>query len=182
MDKTPGIGELQTVLARAWQKGFDPAGAAQLEYEIKNTEKWIGATEVVVMLRSLGFRAELTDFRRPTTEEGTHPLLFETIINYFDSPSPFGAHHPPVFLQFQGHSLTIIGYEKDDDRLNLLIFDPGSTAERCKAVLEKGELRLFRHSLRALRKPQYQIVQVTGLYANDRERDQSKLLDSKSLP
>jgi len=181
-DKTPGIGELQTVLERAWHRGFDPAGAAQLDHEIKNTEKWIGATEVTTILRSLGFRSEITDFRRPTTEEGTHPLLFETIINYFNSPSPFGDRHPPVFLQFQGHSMTIIGYEEVEDRLNLLIYDPGSTPEKCRATLDKGELRLFRHSLRSLRKPQYQIVQVIGLFVNEREQEQSKLLDSKSLP
>jgi len=135
-----------------------------------------------VVLRFLGFHAELTDFRRPTTPEGTHPLLFETVINYFNAPPPFGVHHPPIFLQYNGHSLTIIGYEKVEDRLNLLIFDPGCTPERCRNTLDKGDLRLFRYSPRNLSKAQYQIVQVEGVYKTEQERDRGKLLDSKSLP
>jgi len=36
--------------------GFDPQGAAQLGGRVVGTRKWIGATEVAVMLRWLGLR------------------------------------------------------------------------------------------------------------------------------
>ena len=36
--------------------GFDAQGAEQLGNKLHNTSKWIGATEIAVLLRSLGIR------------------------------------------------------------------------------------------------------------------------------
>lgn len=50
----PDILSLQLWIERAWSQGFDPEGCAQLGGEIKETTKWIGASEVLCLLRSFG--------------------------------------------------------------------------------------------------------------------------------
>eukprot|EP00850_Spirogloea_muscicola_P001891 SM000007S20851 [mRNA] locus=s7:564911:566986:- [translate_table: standard] len=50
-------------LELAWRRGFDAAGAAQLDWNVAGTRKWIGTTEAAALLRSFGFRARIVDFR-----------------------------------------------------------------------------------------------------------------------
>lgn len=63
--------------------GFDVQGRDQLGGRLKNTRKWIGASEIVAFLLSRRIRAELIDFHTPTGQEGTHPKLFQWVLNYF---------------------------------------------------------------------------------------------------
>ena len=57
----PTVSELQHWLEHAWSAGFDVAGAAQLG-TLVGTREWIGATEVLTLLRFAGVRAEVSDF------------------------------------------------------------------------------------------------------------------------
>jgi len=63
--------------------GFDSQGCEQLEGRLKNTKKWIGATEIVAFLTSRGIRTELLDFHAPTSSDGCHPRLFQWVLGYF---------------------------------------------------------------------------------------------------
>lgn len=48
----PSIPKLQDLIEKAWEKGFDARGCAQLNGRLKNTRKWIGATEAAVLFQS----------------------------------------------------------------------------------------------------------------------------------
>ena len=52
----PSVPKVQQMIESAWQKGFDPDGCRQLAGRVVNTQKWIGATEIVATLSSLGVR------------------------------------------------------------------------------------------------------------------------------
>lgn len=49
----PSISKLQKMIEWAWVQGFDTQGAEQLGGKLVNTRKWIGPTEVVILLSSL---------------------------------------------------------------------------------------------------------------------------------
>ena len=49
----PSIPKIQRLIESAWEKGFDKQGSDQLGGRVFNTEKWIGATEIVATLASL---------------------------------------------------------------------------------------------------------------------------------
>lgn len=52
----PGIKEMQEVIEKAWKEGFDPDGAAHFGGKLVGKRKWIGTTEVYVLMTSLGIR------------------------------------------------------------------------------------------------------------------------------
>jgi hypothetical protein len=58
----PDISSLQAWLECAWEEGFDPPGAEQLEHSVQGSRKWIGTTEVAVVLRYFGMNALIVDF------------------------------------------------------------------------------------------------------------------------
>jgi hypothetical protein len=59
----PDIPALQQWLEIAWAKGFDLPGGKYFDWNIKNTNKWIGTTEGAALLRSFGVRARIADFQ-----------------------------------------------------------------------------------------------------------------------
>jgi hypothetical protein len=69
----------------------------------------------------------------------------------------------PLYFQFHGHSLTIIGVEINDKTVNLLVFDPAMSSEELQSELTRPDFKLdrFRISQDWLRrKKDYQIVSV----------------------
>ena len=52
----PSVYKIQLLLESAWQKGFDPAGCAQLQATVVGTRKWIGATDITAFLSSFHVR------------------------------------------------------------------------------------------------------------------------------
>ncbi|KPJ03847.1 Zinc finger with UFM1-specific peptidase domain protein [Papilio xuthus] len=178
-DCAPSIPRLQLLVERAWQLGFDTQGSEQLGCKLHNTRKWIGACEVVTVLSSLRIKCQLIDFHKPTGADGSHPALFAWVLRYFsEDPDAF---KPPLYLQHQGHSRTIIGYEKHKDgKATLLVLDPSHSPAQVRAVVCGGAgpgagagggaaLRLLRRGACALRAKQYQLLAVTGLIATDAE-------------
>ncbi|KAF8945238.1 hypothetical protein BGZ47_003067 [Haplosporangium gracile] len=219
---TPTIAELQRQLEYAWTIGFDGQGAAQLNHKVEGTKKWIGTTEAWSVLCSLGVRCSILDFHMPSGPDGTHPAMFAAVYEYFRSPnwSPLSAPlslqvnnlqqngyerqgqiiqtaKPPLYMQHQGHSRTIVGIEilKEDRGMNLLVFDPGRWLHNAIPTLRRDAISLSHSSgskavvvgdkkldaqylLKAFRlqvgsgvaKAQYQLLGISGLYSDDSDR------------
>ncbi|KAJ9593749.1 hypothetical protein L9F63_014722, partial [Diploptera punctata] len=156
----PSISRLQQHVEWAWGQGFDLQGSDQLGGKLFNTRKWIGATEVVTVLSSLRIRCQLVDFHRPTSPDGGHPELFNWVLEYFQKNDDF---KPPLYLQHQGHSRTIVGVEQlKDGGLCLLVFDPS-------------------HSPPAMKARQYQVVAVCGIMDTEYEYQQSKFCEKHEI-
>ncbi|XP_047032080.1 zinc finger-containing ubiquitin peptidase 1-like [Helicoverpa zea] len=183
----PSIPRLQLLVERAWQLGFDTQGSEQLGSKLYNTRKWIGACEVVTVLSSLRIRCQLIDFHKPTAADGSHPALFDWVLRYFqEEPSAFKA---PLYLQHQGHSRTIIGYEKHKDgKATLLVLDPSHSPAQVRQVVCGSSascaaaLRLLRRGAPALRAKQYQLLCVSGVISDTQEYEASKVLQSVRIP
>ncbi|KAF9992576.1 hypothetical protein BGZ80_005028 [Entomortierella chlamydospora] len=216
-DPIPTIGELQQQLEFAWENGFDLPGARQLGHKVVGSRKWIGTTEVWSVLSSLGIRCSILEFHLPTGPDRSHPAMLSAVYNYFRTPawSPLVAPaimsfndylqpesdqriiqtaKPPIYIQHQGHSRTIVGIEVlTTGELNLLVFDPGRWLHKAiptlreesiskvltptsgnKATTAQGLfdaqylLKAFRVSPeRGLSKSQYQLLGISGLFSDD---------------
>jgi hypothetical protein len=130
----PSLIDLQKNIEEAWKKGFDQIGGMQLEYCLFNTNKWIGATEVVAMLRSCRIRACVADFDF-TNRQCDLNTMVQVIWEYFKTRCKKKERKntkkntidfiAPLYLQHQGHSRLILGVEKwANGDIKLLILDP----------------------------------------------------------
>ncbi|KAK2192474.1 hypothetical protein NP493_29g01000 [Ridgeia piscesae] len=169
----PSIPKIQQLIEAAWQKGFDLQGCEQLGGKVTNSTKWIGATDIVATLSSLKIQCRLIDFHAPTSVDGTHPRLFEWVRDYFRANTT--SFKPPLYLQHQGHSRTIIGVEElQSGSLQLLLFDPSSSRKHMQQFvhgINANLMKSIRRSLHSMRAKQYQIVAVTGILSDpDYER------------
>ena len=52
----PSVMKIQRLIEAAWRQGYDHEGCQQLDAKLVNTTKWIGATDIVAMMASLGVR------------------------------------------------------------------------------------------------------------------------------
>ncbi|KAL7283270.1 hypothetical protein ACG7TL_002699 [Trametes sanguinea] len=136
----PGIRNLQLTLEEAWKNGYDEEGAREFKYKLVGTKQWLGTGDLYVAFIYRGIPAQLVDFS--DLREGVEPLL-QWIHDYFSggdsqpksttvSEALKGARPVivtdklPIILQHQGHSRTIVGYERvKNGTINLLTFDPG---------------------------------------------------------
>jgi zinc finger-containing ubiquitin peptidase 1 len=163
----PSISRLQKMVESAWTQGFDVQGKEQLGCKLYNTRKWIGATEIVTLFSWMRIECQLMDFHRPTALNGCHPDLFNYVLRYFEQPRP---HTPPLYLQHQGHSRTIIGIEQKASGLTLLILDPSHSPRQVASLgSSQDSLRLIRRGPNAMKAPQYQIVSVVGKLDTEEE-------------
>ncbi|XP_055919660.1 zinc finger-containing ubiquitin peptidase 1-like [Eupeodes corollae] len=176
----PSISRLQKMVEAAWAQGFDVQGSEQLGCKLYNTRKWIGATEIVTVLSWLRINCQLIDFHRPTSQDGRHPELFNWVQEYFEQRR---VHTPPLYLQHQGHSRTIVGIEQRATGLTLLVLDPSHGPRQVAALgSSQDSLRLIRRGPFAMRAPQYQVVAVRGLIKTEEQYQASKVLRSHRIP
>ncbi|KAL4233294.1 hypothetical protein ACF0H5_007978 [Mactra antiquata] len=177
----PSIPKIQRLIETAWEKGFDKQGCDQLGGRVVNTVKWIGATEIVATLSSLSVKCKLLDFHNPSGPNGTHPKLFEWVKHYFEKTAAF---KPPLYLQHQGHSRTIVGVEELKDKsIRLLIFDPSVRKKQMQlfhSIVNANLMRTLRKSLDNLKAKQYQIVAVVGILSEHEYKDH-KTIQSERL-
>ena len=170
-------------------KGFDVQGCEQLGGKLVNTRKWIGATEIVAFFTANQIKTELLDFHTPTSKDGTHLKLFQWVLEYFRERARAKAFTPPLYLQHQGHSRTIVGIEVlSCGGHRLLVFDPSHTKSamaslrKCTIPEEAAQvMRMLRKSPQAIKCKQYQIVAVTGVLSA-KEAAQRKAIGSKRIP
>ncbi|KAF5639202.1 zinc finger with UFM1-specific peptidase domain protein [Fusarium tjaetaba] len=125
----PTIFQIQDLIENAWDIGINAQGRAETG-GIKGTRKYIGTPEAQAVFLSLEIPCSVQAFK--DQERGkSKQRLFEAIEGYFRggiTSVEDRIHHtdlPPIYLQHPGHSLTIVGFEKQmDGQANLLVFDP----------------------------------------------------------
>ncbi|RAL60179.1 hypothetical protein DID88_000803 [Monilinia fructigena] len=109
-DKVPSIFDIQEYIETAWDQGINSQGRIETG-GIRGTRKYIGTPDAQAMFCSLGIQCD-TVALKTRKERGETPaanLLYQKVEEYF----------------LNGHSMTIIGYEKQiDGTENLLVFDP----------------------------------------------------------
>ncbi|XP_066229501.1 zinc finger-containing ubiquitin peptidase 1 isoform X1 [Saccopteryx leptura] len=191
----PCIPKIQSLIEDAWREGFDPQGACQLNNRLQGTKAWIGACEIYTLLTSLRVKCHIVDFHKSTGPLGTHPRLFEWILNYYSleregGPKVVCTSKPPLYLQHQGHSRTVVGIEERKNRtLCLLIFDPGCPSREMQKLLtqdvEASNLKQLRKFVGNLKHKQYQIVAVEGVLTAEEKiarRQASQVFTAEKIP
>ncbi|XP_052000422.1 zinc finger-containing ubiquitin peptidase 1 [Xyrauchen texanus] len=189
----PSIPRVQATIEEAWGQGLDPQGASHFNHRLQGTRAWIGATEIYAVLTSLSVKAQIVDFHKPTGPGDTHPSLFEWVKQYFSRSASRGARLPPrvvqttlppIYLQHQGHSRSIVGVEqKVNGNLCLLLFDPGLSPVEIRRALSQDTaasmVRRMRKFPSALKRRQFQVVAVKGVLTP--EEKQIRILNSRTL-
>ena len=170
----PSISKLQKLIEDAWQEGFDKMGYEQLGGRLVNTRKWIGSTEIFTFLSYCGIDCEIVDFHRPSSGDGSHPAMFQWLLNYFRGG---GGAACPVYLQHQGHSRTVLGVETAGAAVKLLVLDPSHSPT---SVRSDQLMRLVRKTLGSMKSNQYQLVAVRGVITSPELRETKKIVKSTS--
>ncbi|XP_005858978.1 PREDICTED: zinc finger with UFM1-specific peptidase domain protein isoform X2 [Myotis brandtii] len=191
----PCIPKIQSMIEDAWREGFDPQGASQLNDRLQGTKAWIGACEIYTLLTSLRVKCRIVDFHKSTGPLGTHPRLFEWILNYYSTereggPKAVCTSKPPIYLQHQGHSRTVVGIEeRKNQTLCLLVFDPGCPSREMQKLLkqdmEANSLKQLRKFVGNLKHKQYQIVAVEGVLTAEEKiarRQASQVFTAEKIP
>ncbi|XP_054879169.1 zinc finger-containing ubiquitin peptidase 1 isoform X2 [Poeciliopsis prolifica] len=188
----PCIPRVQRMIEEAWKEGLDPQGASHFSNGLQRTQAWIGATEIYVLLTSLGISACIIDFHQPTGSKNTHPHLFDWVKQYFCqsskssilSPGLILTNLPPLYLQHQGHSRTVVGLEqRKNGSLCLLLLDPGSSSSDTRKLLNRDTrptaVQFVRKFPRNLKHKQYQLVAAQGVLSP--EEKQIRIFNSRTL-
>ncbi|KAM8734682.1 zinc finger-containing ubiquitin peptidase 1 isoform 2-T3 [Acanthopagrus schlegelii] len=188
----PNITQMQSMIEGAWKEGLDPQGASHFNQRLQGTRAWIGATEIFTLLTSLGISARIIDFHQPTGPGDTHPRLFDWVKQYFTQsnrssrlpPRLIHTKLPPLYLQHQGHSRSIVGLEqRKNGSLCLLLLDPGSSVSDTRKLLSRGTVSTAVHRIRkfpgSLKHKQYQVVAVHGVLSA--EEKQKSIMTSRTL-
>ncbi|KAI9364239.1 peptidase family C78-domain-containing protein [Pilaira anomala] len=168
---------IQLLIEKAWKEGFDSLGAAQLEHHVFKTRKWIGTTEVYTLFTYLGIRSTIIDFHQPGPEN-LHENMFDWIEYYFTSNNNtttttghvYITNKPPLYLQHQGHSRTVIGIELlKSGKRNLIMFDPGRRMLRLSSRIKYNSSlsRPFRVDDKTIAKNKQYSLLVLGQVTND---------------
>lgn len=161
----PSVTKIQQLIENAWQNGFDVMGKSQLGGSLKNTSKWIGATDVCAMFSYLKIKTELIDIFKPTSDNLTiGSVLFKFVREYFEKSSANNQFVHPIYLQHDGHSRTIVGIEMGKWE-NLLIFDPGANIKRIESFKKNPikSMNIFRRGINAFKKKEYQLLIIKGV-------------------
>ncbi|KAK1979692.1 peptidase family C78 [Colletotrichum cereale] len=125
----PTIFEIQEFIEKAWDLGINSQGRLETG-GIKGTRKYIGTPEAQALFVSLGIPCVAQGFKDPEPGKSEAKLMM-AVEQYFGQ----GAHGepskvtcttlPPIYFQHAGHSLTIVGFERQKHGpANLLVFDP----------------------------------------------------------
>ncbi|CAG7558660.1 unnamed protein product [Fusarium equiseti] len=154
----PNIFQIQNLIENAWDNGINAQGRAETG-GIRGTRKYIGTPEAQAVFLSLNIPCSVQAFKDP--ERGrSKQHLFEAIERYFQGgvTSVEDRIHctnlPPIYLQHPGHSLTIVGFEKQmDGHTNLLVFDPSFRDSTKIRDLVGKSFRLKGSSIDGLLKP-----------------------------
>ena len=170
----PTVPRLQEMLDRAWKDGYDPQGAKDLGYKVRDTKTWIGATEAAVLFRSFGVKAEIADFLRPVGPDRTQSTLLQWVERFFKGSTSGRAgarDRPPLYLQHSGHSRTIVGWGQYKSNQYLTLLDPMTRPDRlrkCIRLKERELVWVLSRMSSHFTKPQYQIVYLNGLIESHR--------------
>jgi hypothetical protein len=142
-----GVSDIQAMVHAAWQDGFDAVGAASIG-PLLGSRKWLGATEVVTLLRFLSIPARVVDFEgtKFASKTGLVAATTQWIYSYFTTVWPRTAglyvqdevFVPPLYMQWQGHSVTVVGIDYNErcpEFSTLLVFDPAESTAMLESAL-----------------------------------------------
>ncbi|XP_048348268.1 zinc finger-containing ubiquitin peptidase 1 isoform X1 [Sphaerodactylus townsendi] len=194
LESIPCISKIQSLIENSWKEGFDPQGASHFNGRLHGTKAWIGACEIYSLLTSLRLKCQIIDFHQATGPSGTHPRLLEWVLSYYSSdkkngPKVLRTSKPPIYLQHQGHSRTIVGIEERKNKsLCLLIFDPGCPSEEMQKIKGKDiciNLKLLRRCVGGLKHKQYQVVAIDDVLSAEEKiarQQASQLFTAQRIP
>jgi hypothetical protein len=167
----PSVRQLQIGLERSWKAGYDPSGADHYRGHIVDTTKRIGAVEACNLFNFLGLDCTVVQFIR-CSQSRQQILPFcqayfgdrkccsncrnlhcsVALAKACLQNSAKGASQRngpscqcarlPLYLQWEGHSVTIVGVEPNTT--NLLIFDPMIDGTRLIHAAQRRTFDLFR--------------------------------------
>ncbi|KAK1961004.1 peptidase family C78 [Colletotrichum sublineola] len=127
--RLPTIFEIQEFIEKAWDLGINAQGRLETG-GIKGTRKYIGTPEAQALFVSLGIPCMAQGFKDPEPGKSEAKLML-AVEQYFrqgahDEPSKVTCTTlPPIYFQHAGHSLTIVGFERQKHGpANILVFDP----------------------------------------------------------
>lgn len=175
----PSIHRLQELIEAAWANGFDPQSRREFGGKLKNTKKWIGASEVVAFFSFFRIRCNLVDFFTPAGLDNPQTELIQWLKDYFSKPENVKL---PVLLQRQGHSVIVIGIEEwKDGSLRVLTFDASSSlASKCSNKEAKQKLiKQIRNTPNKFKARQYQLMFFDGIIENQIEYERRKVIASQ---
>ena len=176
----PSISRLQKIIEDAWHHGFDRMGCEQLGGKLVNTRKWIGATEIYTFLSFCEIQCEIIDFHRPSSNDGSHPAMFQWLQDYFRGQGRASTTVTcPVYLQHQGHSRTVMGVETTGNNIKLLVLDPSHSPHNMNS---DNVMRMIRKTLNSMKSKQYQLVVVRGVINRPEMREAQKVVISTRIP
>ncbi|KAF8842557.1 DUF1671-domain-containing protein [Paxillus ammoniavirescens] len=193
----PGVRNLQRWIETAWKQGYDDIGAKELNHKLVGTKKFIGTGELYVAFTSRRIPCVLVDFNLGNSRKGFAELT-DWVVDYFsDSLKRQGnindvlrhaspvvvTNKMPVIMQYEGHSVTIVGYELAKNGVaNLLVFDPSRKLDKNlrQATLAGPSNVIWTASSSHL--PEMLRSQACGLLGKTRRREPSAPFVSKKRP
>lgn len=203
----PSLLQLQTFLEQSWKDGFDAKGAEHYQHRIVGTRSWIGAVEVSTILSYLHLDSAVIQFiicresrnllglfvwnyfcRGPCFSCHGHmnnmscsswaEQLLYTKEEFKDTQNACPCPVLPLYLQWEGHSVTIVGVEKTrSNEINFLLFDPMKDGSRLKQALvsnQKDVLAPMRLRSATLLTKDCQVVVCSPRQLTTQERDASR--------
>lgn len=154
--KLPSVFDIQDYVEAAWDKGINKQGRIETG-GIIGTRKYIGTPEAQAMFVSLGIACDAQGFKNKQQPGKAEAQMLAAVERYFQQ-GIFNPEErvrcttlPPIYFQHAGHSMTIIGIEKQmDGGINLLVFDP--MFRDSSVILERvGQKFTYKHPDHALK-------------------------------
>lgn len=182
--KLPSIFQIQEFIEDAWDKGINKQGRVETG-GVRGSRKYIGTPEAQAMFVSLGVPCEAQGFKNKADAGKAQATLLVNVEQYFQQ-GVFDPEDkvrctelPPIYFQHAGHSMTIVGIEKDHSgTANLLVFDPmfRDSAVILERVGHEFTYKYPDHALKAYRRghsylKRYREFEVLRL-VSERERPQ----------
>jgi zinc finger-containing ubiquitin peptidase 1 len=131
------IPSLQRYIERSWQQNSSRYRSAQndLAGRLRNTSQFIGPAEVQALWDYLRVSHQAMDYMGPECYHELINFVERYFLGHIERANSTASkderavltHAPPIYIQFDGHSMTIVGMEKMlDGTRNLIVLDPGS--------------------------------------------------------
>lgn len=154
--KLPSVFDIQDYVEAAWDKGINKQGRIETG-GILGTRKYIGTPEAQAMFVSLGIACDAQGFKNKEQPGKAEAQMLASVERYFQQGifNPEDTVRcttlPPIYFQHAGHSMTIVGIEKQrDGGVNLLVFDP--MFRDSSVILERvGQKFTYKHPDHALK-------------------------------
>mmetsp|Transcript_35468 Transcript_35468/g.56735 ORF Transcript_35468/g.56735 Transcript_35468/m.56735 type:complete len:347 (-) Transcript_35468:126-1166(-) len=192
----PSITSLQEWIEKAWSDGFDLIGANQYGHKLyKRTGKtaWIGATEITALLRSFRLRVEIIDFQGPHAGKA----LCRFAVQYFTNGwgaipgevyTSEGGDILPLYFQYEGHSMLIIGVECRNGLHDILLIVQDPVVKTKKVVhalrAKSGWQRFMRRTQEWLvKRDEYELVVLhpSKIVSDRKEFNTSKVMVGRRI-